>query len=196
MPKGPLSRERNLGISTISRGGTSFGTRGRAQCLCVPRMGQMGQPPGGSPTSLGALSPNSAGTSVNAEADNKLSDDLNELVLTPIPDWASKERGPGIFAETGAGAATHSNTSGRWLLLFSFLGLVGVSRRRYGHAAPASYSAKFFLFGCPVVDRRVPSCRNTRSCCAPTRYWRAGANACRGRRRRGPLPAANQCQRL
>ena len=66
----------------------------------------MGRPPGGESNEvLGALSPNSAGTSVNAEADNKLSDDLNELVLTPIPELGIQGRRPPVFsAETGAGA--------------------------------------------------------------------------------------------
>ena len=88
--------------------------------LCAfPEWGQWGGPPDGDTVEiLGALSPNSEGTSVNAEGADKLSDDLNELVLTPIPELGIHgNQAPGMFGGSGCGCeTTRSTNNGLWVL--------------------------------------------------------------------------------
>ena len=93
--------------------------------MCVaPNYGNWGGPPNGENNSgpISAMSPNSEGTSANAEGTDVLSDDLNELVLTPIPDLGiTGNAAPGIFGGGACGCQSHHNNHAGSIVL----GLVG-----------------------------------------------------------------------
>ena len=104
--------------------------------LCVaPNYGNWGGPPNGegSAAPISAMSPNSEGTSANAEGDDILSDDLNELVLTPIPELGiTGNQAPGIFGNGACGC--HSNQSNPVVgLLLGCMGLfIFLNRKKTG----------------------------------------------------------------
>lgn len=99
--------------------------------FCVsPELGKWGRPPDGESTEvLGALSPNSQGTSANADGEDVLSDDLNDLVITPIPEL-------GIAGTLGNSGCTCQSTShpsdGLLLVGVGFLFLYFQRRKKRG----------------------------------------------------------------
>ena len=89
-----------------------------------------GPPSGGSNGPVSAMSPNSEGTSANAEGDDLLSDDLNELVLTPIPELGIiGQQASGLNGGEGCGCQSNetNHTGG---ILVGMLGLFIYFKRK------------------------------------------------------------------
>jgi hypothetical protein len=91
---------------------------GSVLCL-APNYGIWGGPPnGGDNGPISAMSPNSEGTSANAEGDDLLSDDLNELVLTPIPELGiTGQKAPGLFGGEGCGCQSNETNHAGGILM-------------------------------------------------------------------------------
>ena len=76
------------------------------------------------------MSPNSEGTSANAEGGDVLSDDLNELVLTPIPDLGiTGNAAPGLFGGGACGCQSHHNNQAA-SIFFGLAGLIIYFKRK------------------------------------------------------------------
>ena len=102
----------NANVNNFSRPLYYSALLGRGRPLRSANYGNWGGPPNGegSAAPISAMSPNSEGTSANVEGDDILSDDLNELVLTPIPELGiTGNQAPGIFGNGACGC--HSNQS-------------------------------------------------------------------------------------
>jgi len=104
---------------------------GAVLCL-TPEWGIWGGPPagesGGGVTT--AMSPNSEGRSSNAEGDDALSDDLNELVLTPIAELGiTGNQAPGLFGGGGCGCQS-TGTPENIIFSLGFMTLLFALRRR------------------------------------------------------------------